>query len=47
MLGVDKPFVFNLRDLIQTHEKMIEASQGFVWVVELAPFNHTLGQRLA
>lgn len=47
MLGMDKPFVSNLRELIQTHEKIVEASQGFVWVVELAPFNHRLGQRLA
>ena len=47
MLSLDKPFAFNLRDLIQTHQKMMEVSQGFVWVVELAPFNHRLGQMFA
>lgn len=44
---LDKPFAFNLGDLIQTHQEMIEVSQGFAWAVELAPFNNRLGQILA
>lgn len=44
MPSLDKPLAFNLRHLIQTHQKVIEVSHGFVWVGELSPFNHRLGQ---
>lgn len=45
MLSLDKQFAFNLRDLIQTHQKVIEVSQGFAW--KLVPVNCRLGQMVA
>lgn len=35
-----KLFAFNLRDMIETHQKLIKVSQGFLWVVEAALINH-------
>lgn len=45
MLSLDKQFAFNLRDLIQTHQKVTEVSQGFTW--DLAAVNCKLGQMMA
>lgn len=45
MLSLDKQFAFNLGDLIQTHQKVTEVSQGFR--LDLAAVNCKLGQMMA